>query len=289
MLADILNQDLDPTETQGGSMPSTPSSAPAAPSRRITCSSAWWMPRAPRRGTCPSSPPPSTSTPFRRTPRSATGRRRRGVAHPLADPLERPWPRWCAPTANRASWAATSPVLPPAPRCTTSASITSGAPSGVIRATCSTSRATSPASTPAPSSKGASTKTSSIRYRTEVDGGGLSSYPHPWLMPISGDTDRVHGPGPDRWPSTRRFFQVPGAPQSDARHRPQVWCFMATARPTSRKRWARSPSAGRENLDNLIFVINCNLQRLDGPVRGNGRSSRSWKACSAAPAGTSSR
>ena len=45
----------------------------------------------------------------------------------------------------------------------------------------------------------------------------------------------------------------------------------ATARPTSRSRWARSRSAGREHLDNLIFVVNCNLQRLDGPVRGNGK------------------
>jgi pyruvate dehydrogenase E1 component len=66
----------------------------------------------------------------------------------------------------------------------------------------------------------------------------------------------------------------------------KVWAFSATARWTSPSRWRASRWPAREKLDNLIFVVNCNLQRLDGPVRGNGKIIQELEACSAAPAGT---
>ena len=80
-------------------------------------------------------------------------------------------------------------------------------------------------------------------------------------------------------------------PRHDRRRwRARSGASWATARWTSRSRWARSPSAAREKLDNLIFVINCNLQRLDGPVRGNSKHHPGTRSgISAAPDGTSSR
>ncbi len=84
--------------------------------------------------------------------------------------------------------------------------------------------------------------------------------------------DGVDGTRPADGDLPGALHEVPARPRSrdrpkDARSGPS-W---ATARWTSRSRWARSGMAARENLDNLVFVVNCNLQRLDGPVRGNGK------------------
>ncbi len=92
-------------------------------------------------------------------------------------------------------------------------------------------------------------------------------------------THQLHLPG--------SFHALSGKSRPDSRHRRarsgRSW---AMAKWTSPNRPAPSASPPREKLDNLIFVINCNLQRLDGPVRGNGKIIRNWKAYSAAPAGT---
>ena len=110
------------------------------------------------------------------------------------------------------------------------------------------------------------------RYRMEVDGGGLSSYPHPWLMPDFWQTPTVSmGLGPIMAIYQARFWKYlehrDMMPKSDRK----VWCFMGDGETDEPESLGAISLAGRENLDNLIFVINCNLQRLDGPVRGNGK------------------
>ena len=104
-------------------------------------------------------------------------------------------------------------------------------------------------------------------------GGGLSSYPHPWLMPDFWEFPTVSmGLGPLMAIYQARFnrYLRESRPARTVASR-RSGRSSATARPTSRNRSARSRLAAREKLDNLIFVINCNLQRLDGPVRGNGQ------------------
>ena len=111
-------------------------------------------------------------------------------------------------------------------------------------------------------------------FRHELrDTPGLSSYPHPWLMPDFWQLPhRLHGPRADQRHLPGALHALPGEPRhhpEDAA--PQSGRSWATAKWTSPNRWARITLASREKLDNLIFVINCNLQRLDGPVRGNGK------------------
>lgn len=110
------------------------------------------------------------------------------------------------------------------------------------------------------------------RYRMEVDGGGLSSYPHPWLMPDFWQTPTVSmGLGPIMAIYQARFWKYlehrEMMPASDRK----VWCFMGDGETDEPESLGAISLAGREKLDNLVFVINCNLQRLDGPVRGNGK------------------
>ena len=109
-------------------------------------------------------------------------------------------------------------------------------------------------------------------FRQEVDGKGISSYPHPWLMPDFWQFPTVSmGLGPLMAIYQARFMkylQDRGLAKTEGR---KVWASAATARWTSRNRWARSAWRRARTLDNLIFVVNCNLQRLDGPVRGNGK------------------
>ena len=110
-------------------------------------------------------------------------------------------------------------------------------------------------------------------FRQEVDGKGISSYPHPWLMPDFWQFPTVSmGLGPLMAIYQARFMKYLHD-RGIAEHRgPQgLVLHAATARWTSPSRWARSAWPAREKLDNLIFVVNCNLQRLDGPVRGNGK------------------
>ena len=109
-------------------------------------------------------------------------------------------------------------------------------------------------------------------FRREVDGKGLSSYPHPWLMPDFWQFPTVSmGLGPIQAIYQARFMkymQDRGLKDTEGR---KVWCFCGDGEMDEPESLGAIGMAGREKLDNLIFIINCNLQRLDGPVRGNGK------------------
>ncbi len=114
-----------------------------------------------------------------------------------------------------------------------------------------------------------------MRYRQETRGGGLSSYPHPWLMPDFwqfpnasmglGPLNAIYQARFMRYLEDRAMFES-ARPQSDRK----VWAFVGDGEMDEPESLAGLSLASREKLDNLIFVVNCNLQRLDGPVRGNG-------------------
>ena len=110
------------------------------------------------------------------------------------------------------------------------------------------------------------------KFRQEVDGGGLSSYPHPWLMPDFWQFPTVSmGLGPIMSIYQARFMkylQDRGIAKTQNR---KVWAFCGDGEMDEPESLGAISLGGREKLDNLIFVINCNLQRLDGPVRGNGK------------------
>jgi pyruvate dehydrogenase E1 component len=110
------------------------------------------------------------------------------------------------------------------------------------------------------------------RFRQEVDGNGLSSYPHPWLMPGFWQFPTVSmGLGPIMAIYQARFMRYlhdRGLSDMDER---KVWAFMGDGEMDEPESLGAISLASRERLDNLVFVINCNLQRLDGPVRGNGK------------------
>jgi pyruvate dehydrogenase E1 component len=110
------------------------------------------------------------------------------------------------------------------------------------------------------------------RFRQEVGGGGLSSYPHPWLMPDFWQFPTVSmGLGPMMAIQQARFLKYLHARGLvDAGDR-KVWAFMGDGEMDEPEATGALVLAGRERLDNLVFVVNCNLQRLDGPVRGNGK------------------
>jgi pyruvate dehydrogenase E1 component len=109
-------------------------------------------------------------------------------------------------------------------------------------------------------------------FRHEVDGGGLPSYPHPRLLPEFWEFPTVSmGLGPinaiyqahvNRYLHQRQLVDTANS---------RVWCFVGDGEMDEPESIGALGVAGREHLDNLIFVVNCNLQRLDGPVRGNGK------------------
>ena len=109
-------------------------------------------------------------------------------------------------------------------------------------------------------------------FRREVDGEGLSSYPHPWLMPDYWQFPTVSmGLGP-----LQAIYQAHVMKYLDSRGLVEmgdrkVWAFLGDGETDEPESLGALALAGREKLDNLIFVVNCNLQRLDGPVRGNGK------------------
>ena len=109
-------------------------------------------------------------------------------------------------------------------------------------------------------------------FRQEVDGKGLSSYPHPWLMPDFWQFPTVSmGLGPIQAIYQARFLKYlhdRGIADTTGR---KVWCFLGDGEVDEPESLGAIGMAARENLDNLIFVVNCNLQRLDGPVRGNSK------------------
>lgn len=110
------------------------------------------------------------------------------------------------------------------------------------------------------------------KYRQEVDGDGLSSYPHPWLMPDFWQFPTVSmGLGPIMAIYQARFMKyLDDRGLADTKGR-KVWCFLGDGESDEPEAMGAIGVAAREKLDNLIFVVNCNLQRLDGPVRGNGK------------------
>jgi pyruvate dehydrogenase E1 component len=109
-------------------------------------------------------------------------------------------------------------------------------------------------------------------FRREVDGKGLSSYPHPWLMPDFWQFPTVSmGLGPLQAIYQARFMKYLQHRELIPTDSRKVWAFMGDGEMDEPESMGAIGMAGRERLDNLIFVINCNLQRLDGPVRGNGK------------------
>jgi pyruvate dehydrogenase E1 component len=109
-------------------------------------------------------------------------------------------------------------------------------------------------------------------FRQELaEGGGLSSYPHPYLMPDFWQFPTVSmGLGPVMSIYQARFNRYLRAREFLANEEPHVWCFVGDGEIDEPETLGALTLASRENLDNLIWVVNCNLQRLDGPVRGNG-------------------
>lgn len=109
-------------------------------------------------------------------------------------------------------------------------------------------------------------------FRQEVGGEGLSSYPHPWLMGEFWQFPTVSmGLGPLQAIYQARFMRYlenRGLIKADGR---KVWAFLGDGETDEPESLGALSIAAREKLDNLIFVVNCNLQRLDGPVRGNGK------------------
>jgi pyruvate dehydrogenase E1 component len=109
-------------------------------------------------------------------------------------------------------------------------------------------------------------------FREEVQGKGLSSYPHPWLMPDFWQFPTVSmGLGPLQAIYQARFMKYMQARGLSEASERRVWAFLGDGETDEPESQGAISLAARENLDNLIFVINCNLQRLDGPVRGNGK------------------
>src|SRR5438445_5530620 len=110
-------------------------------------------------------------------------------------------------------------------------------------------------------------------FRRELaPGGGLSSYPHPWLMPtfwqfptVSMGLSAIMAIYQARF---NRYLEHRGLKDTSKQ---RVWCFLGDGETDEPESLGAITLASREGLDNLIFVVNCNLQRLDGPVRGNGK------------------
>src|SRR5687767_10376476 len=111
-----------------------------------------------------------------------------------------------------------------------------------------------------------------LNFRREVDGNGVSSYPHPWLMPDYWQFPTVSmGLGPITAIYMARYLkylEARGIAQTANR---KVWVFCGDGEMDEPESLGAIGLASREKLDNLVFVVNCNLQRLDGPVRGNGK------------------
>jgi pyruvate dehydrogenase E1 component len=120
--------------------------------------------------------------------------------------------------------------------------------------------------------EGRFTEAQLLNFRREVDGEGVSSYPHPWLMPEYWQFPTVSmGLGPIQSIYMARFLkylQARGLAETANR---KVWVFCGDGEMDEPESMGAISMAAREKLDNLIFIVNCNLQRLDGPVRGNGK------------------
>ena len=185
--------------------------------------------------------------------------------------------RWCcAPTTPSAGIGGHLSTYASRRRASTrSASTTSSGARTTAPATRSSSRATPRrGSTRGPSSRGASARTSSTSFRREVvPGRGLARtrtrgcMPDFWEFPTVVDGPRAHL-GRSTRPASTATSQHRGIADTSAS---RVWAFLGDGEMDEPESLGALGIAGRERLDNLIFVVNCNLQRLDGPVRGNGK------------------
>ncbi len=111
-----------------------------------------------------------------------------------------------------------------------------------------------------------------VNFRRDVDGKGVTSYPHPWLMPDYWQFPTVSmGLGPIQGIYQARFLKYLHARGLANTENRKVWVFCGDGEMDEPESMGAIGMAAREKLDNLIFVVNCNLQRLDGPVRGNGK------------------
>ncbi|WP_428087448.1 pyruvate dehydrogenase (acetyl-transferring), homodimeric type [Candidatus Thioglobus sp.] len=120
--------------------------------------------------------------------------------------------------------------------------------------------------------EGRITQEQMLKFRQEVGEGGLSSYPHPWLMPDFWQFPTVSmGLGPIMAIYQARFMKYLHHREIKKTDKRTVWAYLGDGETDEPESLGAISVAGREKLDNLIFVINCNLQRLDGPVRGNGK------------------
>jgi pyruvate dehydrogenase E1 component len=111
-----------------------------------------------------------------------------------------------------------------------------------------------------------------LSFRREVDGKGVSSYPHPWLMPDFWQFPTVSmGLGPIQAIYMARYLKYLHARGHAQTANRKVWVFCGDGEMDEPESLGAIGMAAREKLDNLVFIVNCNLQRLDGPVRGNGK------------------
>ncbi len=120
--------------------------------------------------------------------------------------------------------------------------------------------------------EGRITEKQMLKFRQEAGQDGLSSYPHPWLMPDFWQFPTVSmGLGPIMAIYQARFMKYLHHREIKQTDKRTVWAYLGDGETDEPESLGAISMAGREKLDNLIFVINCNLQRLDGPVRGNGK------------------
>lgn len=120
--------------------------------------------------------------------------------------------------------------------------------------------------------EGRITEKQMLNFRQEANHPGLSSYPHPWLMPDFWEFPTVSmGLGPIMAIYQARFMKYLHHREIIKTDKRTVWAYIGDGETDEPESLGAISLAGREKLDNLIFVINCNLQRLDGPVRGNGK------------------
>ena len=111
-----------------------------------------------------------------------------------------------------------------------------------------------------------------VNFRRDVDGKGVTSYPHPWIMPDFWQFPTVSmGLGPIQAIYQARYLKYLHARGLADTEKRKVWAFLGDGETDEPESLGAISMAAREKLDNLVFVINCNLQRLDGPVRGNGK------------------
>ncbi len=111
-----------------------------------------------------------------------------------------------------------------------------------------------------------------LNFRQESSTDGLSSYPHPWLMPNFWEFPTVSmGLGPIMAIYQARFMKYLHHREIKKTDKRTVWAYLGDGETDEPESLGAISMAGREKLNNLVFVINCNLQRLDGPVRGNGK------------------